>query len=379
VAWEPIGGWGAQFTGVLDGNGHTIRNLNINMPTRDYVGLFGYSKGLIKDLALDNVNVNGQFIVGSLAGFNSGYIRNVTVTNAHISAFSIAGGLVGANSLGNIYNAHVRNSPAITGGSACVGGIAAQNVDGVISHSSVTNIGEIRTTSAWGQVGGIVGTNTSRSTIEYSFTSGVAALGVDNFIVGGIAGIQNFATIRMSYSTNDVGGIVNADAMNAYWGLGLGMQHTGGLVGHMRFGTIEQSFATGNVSAVIGDSGGLVGMIVDSSTIRNSFSTGNVANTPNSAGFAGNIGTPMSGFEIRIENSYSLSDNPNGFAAGGTITNSFFELDRINNPSTEAINSPQARTAAQMKQQANFTGWDFNNVWIMESGVYPRLRGVGNQ
>ena len=36
---------GVKFTGVFDGGGHAIWNLTINLPTQDYVGLFGYVDG----------------------------------------------------------------------------------------------------------------------------------------------------------------------------------------------------------------------------------------------------------------------------------------------------------------------------------------------
>ncbi|KOS60906.1 hypothetical protein FJQ98_20430 [Lysinibacillus agricola] len=35
---------------------------------------------------------------------------------------------------------------------------------------------------------------------------------------------------------------------------------------------------------------------------------------------------------------------------------------------------PEARTTAQMKTQENYIGWDFENVWKIKEGEYPRLR-----
>ena len=357
VGWEPIGSRAAPFRGIFDGNGHTISNLYINMPVRDYVGLFGFSAGLIRNINMHGTNATGQNNVGSLVGFSSGDIEDVSITGARIRAINNAGGLVGASNGGIINNAAVSNSPSITSLGGTAGGLAGQKLRGTISNSYTVNIDEVRTLNVGGHVGGIAGL-TSQSVIEHSFSSDIANLGRGNTEVGGLVGFHNFSTIRLSYTTNDVAGVEN----------------TGGLVGNMRFSTIEQSFATGNVESPTGNAGGLVGLITENGNIRNSFSTGTVALTPNSAGFVGHINAAG----IRIENSYSLSNNPNGFATGGTITNSFFELDRINNPSVETANSPQARTAAQMKQQANFTGWDFNNVWIMDAGGYPVLRGLPN-
>ena len=52
-----------SFTGVFDGNDHTISNFTWNSATADYVGLFGYIKGPnveIKDLRLIDPNVQGK-------------------------------------------------------------------------------------------------------------------------------------------------------------------------------------------------------------------------------------------------------------------------------------------------------------------------------
>src|SRR5208282_2430369 len=37
----PIGYWNTEFTGTLDGLGHTVSNLTINLPSNSDVGLIG--------------------------------------------------------------------------------------------------------------------------------------------------------------------------------------------------------------------------------------------------------------------------------------------------------------------------------------------------
>ena len=75
INWDPIGTGGAgdnkYFKGVFDGNGHTIKNLTINRPDEDTVGLFGsISSGAeIKNLGLTDVDVIGNDYVGGLVGF----------------------------------------------------------------------------------------------------------------------------------------------------------------------------------------------------------------------------------------------------------------------------------------------------------------------
>jgi hypothetical protein len=42
VALTPVGNYnGIHFTGTLEGDGHTIRNADINIPDNNYVSLFG--------------------------------------------------------------------------------------------------------------------------------------------------------------------------------------------------------------------------------------------------------------------------------------------------------------------------------------------------
>ena len=53
--WEPIGNDSTKFTGIFDGNGHVIKNMTINRPDTNYVGLFGYtdSGSEIKNIGLN--------------------------------------------------------------------------------------------------------------------------------------------------------------------------------------------------------------------------------------------------------------------------------------------------------------------------------------
>ena len=71
---------GFDFTGVFNGNGHTINNLTINAGStgNNKLGLFGsIDGGTIKNLLVLNVSItsgNGSIQLGGLAGFNNGNI-----------------------------------------------------------------------------------------------------------------------------------------------------------------------------------------------------------------------------------------------------------------------------------------------------------------
>ena len=40
------------FSGVFDGNGHTISGFTYTAPTRDYIGVFGNNRGTVENVSL---------------------------------------------------------------------------------------------------------------------------------------------------------------------------------------------------------------------------------------------------------------------------------------------------------------------------------------
>lgn len=77
-----------QFAGFFDGNNKTIKNLNMNLTTT-YIGLFGYNRGTVKNLTVENVTINFNTStqnIGIIAGKNAGTIENVTIKDSSITA-----------------------------------------------------------------------------------------------------------------------------------------------------------------------------------------------------------------------------------------------------------------------------------------------------
>lgn len=112
--YTPVGGYAGNatstgyyyFEGTFDGNGHKIKNVVINTPTNNFVGLFGTisSYTCIKNLTLGEGSIiKGNKFVGGIAGFGFGYyayndrgIRNCVVEEGvSISANSDVGGIIG--------------------------------------------------------------------------------------------------------------------------------------------------------------------------------------------------------------------------------------------------------------------------------------------
>ena len=100
AAWTPIGQTGgysanAYFMGTFDGNGKTIKNLNVSVweagenEGKYYAsGLFGFidaGSATIQNLTVDGATVNGSHWTGVIAGYLTGSVENCTVKNATVT------------------------------------------------------------------------------------------------------------------------------------------------------------------------------------------------------------------------------------------------------------------------------------------------------
>ena len=201
--WEPIGGIefdpGTQdfevfdpFVGTLDGQGYEIRDLYINRPDEDGVGLFGAVEGSVDNVGIAGAAVTGGMGVGALVGANSGSI-GFSYSTGSVSGEGGVGGLAGGNGLEGMLSNSYSNA-AVTGGMG-VGGLTGGNVWGgaiVECYSTGSVTGDLF-------VGGLVGINDG-ATITSSFSTGNVAGNED---VGGLVG-ATFAAGTVSDSFWDV-------------------------------------------------------------------------------------------------------------------------------------------------------------------------------
>ena len=242
AGFVPIGNLGNQFTGTFDGLGHAISGLTISMPTRDFVGLFGYTgvTSVISEVGLVGGSVAGASYVGALVGANGtvpsnfgGVISNSYATGSVNGTGSNIGGLVGIN-LGTISNNYA--------------------TDGVSGSSSSQN------------VGGMVGNNYSPGAISNSYATGsVSGLG---YWVGGLVGVNNGGTVSNSYSTGSVSGTNG---------------QVGGLVGFQNGGSITNSFWDTTTSGLSTSAGGSPLNATQMQTASN-FAGFNFTSTPGASG-----------------------------------------------------------------------------------------------
>ncbi len=86
---------GLAFSGVFDGQGHAIHHLCLSGSPGHNAGLFAYSRGVIKDLHLKDVQVSGS-PCGALAGVTpDGMVLRCSVTGKVTGADNV-GGLLGS-------------------------------------------------------------------------------------------------------------------------------------------------------------------------------------------------------------------------------------------------------------------------------------------
>jgi hypothetical protein len=335
---------GIPFTGVFDGNGHKIINLTID--TRGgrlapmYLGLFGcISTGEVKNLVLENAAVTAAIggsnsqIIGGLAGQNiSGTISDCFV-RSNIIGGSYIGAVFGENDGGSVSGCSA--SGTVSGGtlSTCVGGFAGLNYGSISDCHYAGNVTSGGSSYDIGGFAGADGNNGIAHTIKDCSSAGSVLVGYESFSIGGLVG-ANYCTISGCFSTADV---------NA----GPGSRGTGGLVGGNGPGDINNCYAAGrvygnhSVGGLVGTNGSATHYV--EAPIRNSYSTGKVSG----ADIGGLVGADYS---HGANNCYYLDTaGPN---------------NNVGTPLTDA----------QMKQQASFVGWDFNDVWhICETTNYPKL------
>jgi uncharacterized repeat protein (TIGR02543 family) len=157
--WQSIGTGDtyASFDGEFDGQGHEIRDLFIDRPDEDYVGVFGLVNdgGLIKDIGVVNISAAGNAYVGGLVGMNMHGTVTDSYSTGSVTGDYFIGGLVGGSN-GTVINSY---SAASVVGDWMVGGLMGVNIyGGTVANSCAA--GDVAGTK---EVGGLVGYNVGTS------------------------------------------------------------------------------------------------------------------------------------------------------------------------------------------------------------------------
>jgi hypothetical protein len=369
IILTPVGDYTTNFTGVFDGNNHIISNVDINTPDNGCVGLFGYicTGAQIRNLGIEDVNINGSYYVGGLVGGNYGG----SIINCHstgmVSGFDNIGGLVGCNNTGSITNSY---STGAVSGYHNIGGLMGGNY-GYSTVTSCCSAGSVSGYSDSQYIGGLIGCS-DRSNIQNCHSTATVS-GVSNSrYIGGLVGYCNYGSVTNSYSTGNVSGDSDSRCI-------------GGLVGD-NYGSITDSYSTGTVSGASNSRciGGLAGS--NSWTITNCYSTGAVSGSDFAGYISGLVGYNYQG---SINNCYStgtVSGSSGSYNIGGLVGYNYFS-SIVNASFWDANSSGQSisaggtgKTTAQMKTLSTFTsaGWYFSYtdgeaVWFMPINEYPIL------
>ena len=147
MAWAPVGQTGeTQFVGTFDGQGHTIKNLNVvsaNNNTYYAYGLFGWLNGTVKNLTVDGASVTASHYAGVIAGYNElGYIENCTVKNATVTGKHVDNGDYCGDKIGGIVgflNAHSVKNCKVENTTITAGRDAGQVIGCAVSGATVEN------------------------------------------------------------------------------------------------------------------------------------------------------------------------------------------------------------------------------------------------
>ena len=132
IDWTPIGDYDNRYTGTFDGGNHTITGLTINQ-YGNYVGMIDFleSGGTVQNLTLENVNITGGDIVGSVVGDNYGTVTACYHASGNVSGTSYIGGVVGRNTSGTVTACY--HASGNVSGTSNVGGVVGYNISGTLT------------------------------------------------------------------------------------------------------------------------------------------------------------------------------------------------------------------------------------------------------
>jgi FlaG/FlaF family flagellin (archaellin) len=383
-SWVPI-----DYNGVLDGNGHELRGIDINEPMGSKVGFIDTLGGEVKNLDVIGPTITGKEKIGFIGkNNNGGTVSNISVKDATVNStadsFSNAGILIGEN-YGKVRSASVTGSVTSDGNN--VGGLAGYNA-GTIEDSSASG-----TVEGEKNIGGLVGQNSPSPGLISGSSAQVDVTG--DYRVGGFVGTQqgsSGATIEESYATGTVTGTNK--------GSSFGPGAVGGFIGvNNPDSSISKSYATSTVDAPNGSNvGGFAGS--NAGTVETSYATGDVTGNDSVGGFAGENGKLVSG--VYATGSVTGSANTSGLVGrlrgssfrDGVLRDSYFDNTSTGTGQTDAVGviAPFGNTAEKrgevsgldttemqdVSASSNMGAFDFNSAWDT-TGDYPVLQALDEQ
>ncbi len=378
----PIGDNNTAFRGSFDGNGKKIANLYIYRFVSNYskIGLFANNRGEIFELGLENVRIKAECVggfctieVGGIAGENQGQIENCHI-NGNIQGSSegaytdmIVGGIVGQNIDGEIVGCY--NEASIFGDS--IYGVSVGGLIGLTSGGNVArcrNEGQVSALSVYYEAsisaGGIaaIGNNATISdcynigTISAVCDTTKLAGTNDATYVGGIVATSNDSLVSACYNM----GTIRADAStNHSWAGGIAADNNGTLTYCYNSAKVTADHYAGGI---VGDNGGTVAACYNTATVT-------------CENFAGGI----AGYHMhKAFDCYNVGLVQGRYAGGifgerliGEVQNCYYRDTAAEGTGHGSGDGTNKCTAAQMKNEGTFVGFDFEGEWQFYAAMQP--------
>ncbi len=207
--WEAIAKVDA-YSGIFDGDNHTISGLYINNTIDALAGMFNYvSGGTIKNLGIINADITVDGSIGGIvfeASANT-LISNVYVKDSTFESTTEFDGFI-TSSIAAIFNnstltgSYVDNVSIVTNdNSAEVGGLVARMIGASSIYASYANDVSVIDRGFTNSIGGIAGEVSAQSVIEGTFVTdfSLSGTGLPSASIGGIVPIRNSARVDNNY------------------------------------------------------------------------------------------------------------------------------------------------------------------------------------
>ena len=227
TAWTPIGSAANPYTGVFDGDGHTVSGLTASITAAEYnaendsvpFGLFGQTQGAtIKNLKMSNVEISGS--AGSGSGILCG--RSIATT---------------------ISGCTIDNSCTFNGNTAMVGGLGCMLIESTVSDCVVAV--QLQLENQDPPAGGYAYVLSNSQIINSIFKGTIKGTGTIS-LTGGFVGVNSGLIANCIYS-----GTMTASGYNMCSAFAGEASNTG---------TIVNCFANGKFSLTDGSTGTTTGI-----------------------------------------------------------------------------------------------------------------------
>ena len=364
--FTPIGNGTHYFAGHFDGNGHTVKGLDV-YAGEGYAAMFGVvdKEGSLSNLTLDDIYVQSKYVyAAALASRCEGPVTNCHVKNSTIllaSGTQGAGGMTGTSY--GISNSTVTNT-TVQAADGYGGGLTAQAF-GPIVNCHVTNTtvaGVMYNANTIPPFGGITATSTNAIT-DCSF-AGTITIPNEYYpvcmggLVGIIQGLSNGTGITRSVASGNF--LATPGNYSSY-------NRVGGLAG-ICAANITDSYSSGWVRARNSlTSGTITGLVQylsnDNGTVQPVFNRV-YSSAWLDCGTVNYNHQPSSCMEL-----FGSSDAANP----PTIFHSYFNSDITDLGSTE-----HRMTTAQLTAASGPAGFSTSDAWTMQANTYPRLKAMIN-